>query len=416
MKILIYGLNYYPEPTGTGKYTGEMAEWIKEKGHDVDVIASLPHYPKWEIADEYKNKGFHTEIVNQVRVFRTPLIVPDSTKLNAKSRVLLESSFAFNSLKYWIPILFKKKKYDLVIVVSPPMQLGLLPLVYKYFRGVPNIFHIQDLQVDAAVRLGMLGDGLFGKILYKIESVLLKKSTIVSTITEAMRKRIVEKKVISTKTWLFPNWSDTNFIKPMNKNNIYRKKFNFTENDIVFMYAGNMGEKQGLELILEAAEILKRSNNIKFVLAGAGGACEKLKKIKTQKELNNVFFLDVQPLEKLPVLISTADVHLIVQKREAADLVMPSKLTNILSSGRPCIGTAEKGTALYEVLKTNNVGETSPPEDLQKFVEMITKMANDNDLRNKMSVNARNYAEQYLNKNQILSSFESKLKELLYNS
>ncbi|MED3906940.1 WcaI family glycosyltransferase [Geobacillus thermodenitrificans] len=416
MKILIYGLNYAPEPTGTGKYTGEMASWLAKRGHQVEVIAAFPHYPAWEVDENYKDKGFHVEVIDGVKVYRAPLYVPNAKNVTAKNRIKMELSYSLNTLKYWVPILFKKNTYDVIIAVSPPMQVGLLPHIYNIFRKVPWIFHIQDLQVDAAVRLNMLKEGKFVKLLFNIESYLLKKASVVSTITEAMQRRIIDKGIKEEKTWLFPNWADINYVKPLcKKNNPYREELGIADDEVVFMYSGNMGEKQGLDLILQAAEILKEDRKIKFIMAGEGATKSRLQKIKDEKNLSNVLFLPLQPYERLPEFLAAADVHLVVQKREAADLVMPSKLTNIVAAGKPSIATADSGTALYEVLVNHKAGEVVPPGDLVAFTEKIKLLKEDKQKRELMGKNARVYAEKYLNKDNILREFEQKLINLIQN-
>ncbi len=413
MKILIFGLNYSPEPTGTGKYTGEMASWLAKQGHQVEVITSLPHYPAWEIDQDYSGKGFITERVEDVLVKRAPLYVPNIQRITSINRIRMELSFNLNTLRYWVPIFFKKEKFDVVIAVSPPMQVGLLPYIYSLFRKVPWLFHIQDLQVDAAVRLNMLKSSKFTDFLFKIENYLLRKATVVSSITEAMLKRIESKNILPEQMWLFPNWSDVNFITPLTKNsNIFRKELGITDDKVVFMYSGNIGEKQGLEIILDAATILSYEKNIQFIISGEGAARDRLVKDAMERNLDNVNFLPIQPIEKLGQLLAAGDVHLVIQKAEAADLVMPSKLTNILAAGRPVIATAEEGTELYEVITKHDLGEIGKPNDVENLVENILTLSKSNEVRNSIGEKSRAYAIRYINKENVLKEFEEKLLKL----
>lgn len=412
MQILLYSLNYAPEPTGTGKYNGELAEWLVARGHSVDVITGLPHYPAWRVNPEYRLNFFRTENLNGVRVMRAWHYVPSPDRLNARNRILLETTFSVASLRYWFRLLLLKQKYDIVLAISPPMQLGLFPFIYHRLRNVPWVFHIQDLQVDAAVRLGLL-NGRFARALYGVEAFFLKRATRVSSITEAMRRRIVEKGVPAEHTWLFPNWSDISFIRPLPRENSFRREVGVGRNEILAMYAGNMGEKQGLELVLHAADRLRGQERLKFILIGAGAARSRLEGLAKELHLSNVMFLPVQPLERLPEMLAAADIHLVVQRREAADLVMPSKLTNILAAGRPSVATADPGTALYQVLTEYNAGLVTPPGNVEDFVRAIKRLSDDSELRRKMGQNARAYAESYLDKEKILSGFEEKLVGLI---
>ena len=412
LNVLVYGINFIPELTGSGKYTGEMAVWLASRGHQVTAIVAPPHYPSWQIDRGYKGKGLHVEEYSGVKVYRIPLFLPGPDKLSAINRIRLETTFSLNALRVWGRVFTVRSSYDVVIAVSPPMQVGFYPWVYRKLRGVPWVFHIQDLQVDAAVRLGLL-KGRLTRILYGVESFLLRHATRVSTITEAMRRRIVEKGVPERNTWLFPNWSDISFVRPLPHDNNFRREMGVGDHQVLVMYAGNMGEKQGLELVLHAADHLRNEEQIRFALVGAGVARSRLERLAEELRLPNVMFFPVQPLERLPEMLAAADIHLVVQRREAADLVMPSKLTNILAAGRPSVATADSGTALHQVLTEHNAGFVTPPGDVDAFVKAIIRLSRDADLRSEMGRNARTYAERYLDKGKILSDFEEKLIRLV---
>ncbi|MES1220805.1 MAG: WcaI family glycosyltransferase [Bacteroidota bacterium] len=251
MRILIYGINYAPELTGIGKYTGEMGAWLARQGHTVRVITGMPYYPEWEIHRKYKWKLWHTEKVDGVTVYRCPLYVP--RKVTSLKRIIHEFSFLAGILPIWFKTLFQKK-YDTVICVSPPFHLGFLPLLYSKLKGVNLITHIQDLQVDAAKNLVMIKNGRFLNMMFGAEKFILKKSTAVSTISTGMLKRIKDKNIEDAKIILFPNWVDTNTIKPLSKEQSLRKEYGLTEKDKVILYSGNLGEKQGLDILIEVAK------------------------------------------------------------------------------------------------------------------------------------------------------------------
>lgn len=412
MKLLLYGLNYAPEPTGIGKYTGEMGAWLAGRGHSVDAIVAPPYYPQWEVLAEYQGKSFVSEDLGGVKVHRAPIYVPAPDKVRARTRILHETSFSATSSRYWLPRLLRKERYDVVVAVCQPVQIGVYPWLYYKLRGVPFVFHVQDLQVDVAVRLGMVKDARLARMLYGIENSMLRAATRVSTITETMRRRIVEKGIPEERTWLFPNWSNIHFVRPMSPNNEVRRQFGAGPNDVLVLYAGNMGEKQGLDLVLDAADRLKERDRIKFAMVGAGAAKDRLRRTAEKRGLHRVRFFPLQPLEGLPAMLAAGDIHLVVQRREAADLVMPSKLTNILAAGRPSIATADPNTALYDVLNEHDCGLTTSPGSVDELVESIIALTDHAETRERLGRNARRYAELYLDKEMILTEFESKLQEL----
>jgi len=404
MRILIFGINYSPELTGIGKYTGEMGSWFAQQGHDVHVVTAVPYYPEWEVHEKYKGKLWHTEDIDGAKVHRIPLYVPKN--VTSAKRIIHEFSFVMGIVPVWFTFLFKKK-FDVVFCAAPPFHLGLLPLLYSKLKGVPMITHVQDLQVDAAKELGMIKNKAFLNLMFSIERFILKKSKKVSTISLGMQLKISGKGVTKDQQVLFPNWVDENNIMPLPKEQSLRQQFGLKDSDKVILYSGNLGEKQGLEVIIDVALKYKDRNDVYFLIVGSGGGKEKLEQSAKDAGLNNVMFFPLQPYNKLSALLATADVHLVLQKKSAADLVMPSKLTGILAAGGFAIVTAEPGTSLYTVVNQYNMGLIIEPESVLALCDGIEYAVN-NDITG-YKANARKYAEAYLSKESILRDFELQL-------
>ncbi|MXN91980.1 WcaI family glycosyltransferase [Flavobacterium sp. Sd200] len=408
MKILIFGINYSPELTGIGKYTGEMGSWLSGQGHDVEVVTAVPYYPEWEVHDKYKGKLWHTENIDGAKVNRIPLYVPKN--VTSVKRIIHEFSFVLGIVPIWFKLLFQKKA-DVVFCIAPPFHLGILPLLYSKLKGVPMITHIQDLQVDAAKELGMIKNKTFLNIMFGMERFILKKSAKVSTISLGMQLKISGKGIPVEQQMLFPNWVDEKNIMPLSKEQSLRSEFGLSNTDKVILYSGNLGEKQGLEVIIDVAKSYKERTDVYFLIVGSGGGKEKLEQMVKDAGLTQVRFYPLQPYSKLSALLATADVHLVLQKKSAADLVMPSKLTGILASGGCSIVTAEPGTSLYTVVKQHDMGILIEPEDNAALHNAID-IAINSDLT-EYKINARKYAELYLSKEGILKDFEQKLSNVM---
>lgn len=405
MRILIYGINYSPELTGIGKYTGEMGAWLAQRGHSVTVITSLPYYPEWAIHNTYAGKAWLTETIEGATVHRAPLYVP--TNVTSLKRILHEFSFVAGSIPYWLKALFGKR-YDVVISVAPAFHLGFVSLLYARLRGVPMIYHIQDLQVDMAKELGMLKNQTFLSVLIKAERFILDHCTRISTISEGMIGKLVQKGLPASKCLLFPNWVDGAFIRPLPVSESLRAQFGLRETDRVVLYSGSLGEKQGLDMILTVANRLRHRSDLYFLIVGSGGAEAKLVELAKEQQLTQVRFFPLQPYEKLAALLATADIHLVLQRKSASDLVLPSKLTSILAVGGFSLITAVPGTSLFDLVETHRVGIVIEPESadaLQAGIEQALSM----DLT-PYRQNARRYAEQFLDKEAILKRFETDLK------
>jgi colanic acid biosynthesis glycosyl transferase WcaI len=413
LRLLIVSLNYAPELTATGKYTGELAEWLAGRGHQVEAIAGLPHYPDWEVHPDYRGKGVYVEPLNGVGVFRTPHYVPRAGRVSASGRILMECSFTLAALRWWIPILMRRSRYDVVIAVCPPMQDALMPWVYGLIRRVPWVFHIQDFQVDAAVRLGMLKVGAFGRLIYAIENFLVRRASRVSTITQSMQQRALDKGASADRSWLVPNWADISRVRPGPRDNEFRRSLGLGGDQVLVMYAGGMGAKQGLEVVVQTAELLKGDRCVQFVMVGTGADRSRLESKAQELGLPNLRFLPVQPLERLSEMLAAGDIHLIVQRAEAADLVMPSKLTNILAAGRASIATTECGTALHDVLVGHDCGLCVAAENAVALRDAIVRLGGDVEVRERMGASARAYAETYLDRDAILGRFETQLRQLV---
>lgn len=407
MKILIYGINFAPEPTGIGKYTGEMATWLADAGHDVHVIAAPPYYPAWSIADGYSRwRGTEEYWEDKVRVWRAPLWVP--RRPSGVKRLLHLMSFAIGSL----PALVRQIRWkpEVVLVVAPALACAPAGWLAARLSGAKAWLHIQDFEVDAAFRMGLLKGDVGRRLISLGERWLLRRFDRVSTISGRMMSLLRSKNVAPQKSVLFPNWVDIDAITPMRRASAYRAELGIPDDAVVALYSGSMAGKQGLELLPAAAQALReRLPDLCFVFCGDG-----VFKPTIEREcagLSNVRLLPLQPAHRLGELLGLADIHLLPQDAKAADLVMPSKLTGMLSSGRPVVTTAHAGTELAAVVA--GCGIVVKPNDLQAFVKALEKLAGSQDLRTELGAAARIHAEMHLGRDRVLGDFEQALKRCI---
>ena len=403
MKILIYGINYAPELTGIGKYSGEMATYFAGAGDEVEVITAPPYYPQWRVAPAYRDGGYRQEMRDGVRVLRCPLYVPE--EVTGLKRIVHEFSFVLSSLRYWIPRYFRR--YDAILCISPPFHLPFVALPHKWLYGTPVINHIQDLQVDAARDLGIIKQGWLMRLLESAERWLLRQVSAVSTISTGMQRKIAQKEVNIDNIILFPNWVDADLVHSVPKSASTRNEWGFDDHHRIVLYAGNLGEKQGLEDVLIVADRMRDVPDLTFVIVGEGGAKARLVAEAERLGLKNVVFKPLQPLDRLAASLASADVHLVLQKKAAADLVMPSKLTNILAVGGHAIVTAESGTTLHDLVEHHHLGTLVTPEDpdaLEAGIREILTGQRADDARG-----AQQFAAENLDKQHILLDFRTVL-------
>ncbi len=408
MNIKVVSINYYPELTGIGKYNGEMCPWLVEAGDEVSLICAPPYYPEWKVHSGYSGKSFSSAVEYGVEVTRCPLFVPIVP--STLKRLLHLASFAMSSS--WA--LFRKwsDRPDVLVVVEPTLFTVPSVLLYCRLFGIKSVLHIQDFEVDAMFGLGMAGNqsGLVARFAFTIERWLMKKFDAVSTISYSMMDKARSKGVSDEKLIFFPNWSDTSFVNPDVDGSVLREAWGVKKSDKVVLYAGNIGAKQGLELVIKAASRYRSREDVKFFMVGSGAHVDYLRALASEQELTNIAFMPLQAWEDVPAMLSTADVHLVVQRKGAADAVLPSKLTNILSVGGHAVVTAEAETELGKLAEEYpGIYTCVEPENIDAFCEGL-----DRELKS-TGVNsvARKYAEQHLNKDAILNRFRRDLYNLV---
>lgn len=402
MKILIYGINYAPELTGIGKYSGELAEWLAARGHEVSVITAPPYYPQWKVQPGYRAWSFRKEILNGVSVYRTPLWVP--SKPGGAKRLLHLASFALASLP---SLLWRAaSRPDIVLVVEPALFCAPAAWAIARLSGARAWLHIQDYEVDAAFELGILKGAALRRGVLAMERWLMRRFDRVSSISSRMVELAARKGVDAEKLTLLPNWIDIHAIAPSVDVGEYRRALGIPEHAIVALYSGNMGGKQGLETLADAAERLQDHPDIWFIFCGQGPQRALLQ--ARCATLAQVRFLDLQPAQRLGELLGTADIHLLPQRAGAADLVMPSKLTGMLASGKPVICAAAPNTELASVVA--HCGVLVPPEDGRALAQALIELSSDATRRATLGAAGRQYALAHLHIDAVLGQAERDLQ------
>ena len=379
-----------------------MAAWLAEQGENVTVVTSYPYYPNWKVQAPYKSGWYKKEVLNngKLTVYRCPFYVPATP--SGLKRVLHEASF-FASAALVISRLMFKQSYTHILCIAPPFHLGFLALYYRLFKGGKINYHIQDMQIEAARDLQVIKSERIFKILFGLERFILKRVNTLTSISEGMIRKISLK--AGRQVGLFPNWVDTTALSPLPQRALLKPEWGFSPQHKLVLYSGSIGEKQGLDTILDIAVQCKVHPEIRFVICGTGPYKERLQQLALEKGADNLFFLPLQETAVFNRFLNMADVHLVLQKSEAADLVMPSKLTGILSAGGLVIATANQGTSLYDVIHSNQMGILIPPENNDALKEAIVIACKGDYTQERL--NARRYAEKYLDKDAILKQFMS---------
>jgi len=366
------------------------------------VVTAPPDYPDWKVWPAFAGLRYATANEGGVDVLRCPLYVP--AQPTALKRLLHLASFSLSSsvavLAQW------RWKPELVVLVVPTLFCAPQTLLLAKLSGAKSVMHVQDYEVDALFGLSIAKGGLLKRFAYAMERTLLRAFDRVSTISSGMLQRARPKGVAEDKLRFFPNGSETARFRDVARSPVLLRQLGVDPDKRVLLYSGNIGEKQGLETVIEAAERLQPREELVFLIVGEGVGKRRLVELAQRKGLRNVHFAPLQPYEGLPVLLASADCHLVIQKRGAADAVLPSKLTNILAAGGNAVITADADTTLGVLCSEHSgIAVLAEPESVSALIEGIERCLA-LPLPNPV---ATAYAGEFLDKDRILERFLAEL-------
>jgi colanic acid biosynthesis glycosyl transferase WcaI len=384
-RVMFYGMNYAPEMAGVGRYTGEIAEYMAKSGAIVSVVTTPPHYPGWRIQTPFRN-GYAQQTLNGVRVLRCPLFL--RKKMGGVWRLVAPLSFALASAPVAIWHVVRRRPH-LIVCIEPTLFVAPMAILLAKLLRIRLVLHVQDLEIDAAFAVGHLAryrwlkriGGLF-------ERQTLRFFDRIITISGRMAEALVGKGVEAQRIDVVRNWVDLQHIFPLGRPSHYREKLGFSRDEFVVLYSGNIGPKQGLTVLLDAAKQLGDQTRFKFIIAGEGPAKPEL--VKNYGNLPNVQFLPFQPYEHLNEFLNMADLHALPQDRDTADLVLPSKLGAMLASGKEVLVTADADTELAAFL--GDAGILTPSGDsaaLAGAVKMVSERSIDNGAKKRLALSER---------------------------
>lgn len=405
MRIHIIGINYWPEATGIAVFSTGRAEHLASRGHEVTLCAAVPYYPQWRVLKGYRGIRFRRETRAGVTVLRCPIYVP--SVVTPVRRVLHEASFV--AAGFCRSLLCRRP--DVLLVVSPPLGLGIVAAILSRLWRVPYVFHVADLQPDTALDLGMVGQGRLARLLYAVERLAYRRAALVSTLTESMRARIVAKGVPAEKVALFADWAEPQlFTLAADAGSKAIRHELGLDDAFVVLHAGNMGVKQGLDVVLDAAQRTRSFPDIRYVLVGDGAMRPYLETRARTLALTNVTFLPLLPNDRFLQLLAGADVCLVTQRRTVADVVFPSKILTLLAAGKPVIASVAGGSAVARVVAEAGAGTVVASEDAACLADAIDALQRNPSRRREMSAAGRAYARAHWERTATLSHLAETLQ------
>ncbi|MXO96687.1 WcaI family glycosyltransferase [Erythrobacter aquimaris] len=400
-RILFIGLNYAPEPIGIGPYSTGLMNALAARGHRVHAVVGQPYYPEWKMHSFFRGR-WKNSVEAGVTVTRCPHYIPGNP--TGKRRLAHHLSFA-SSFYPAARMARRQLQPDLIFTVAP--SLVAVPVAARIAKrsNAPLWLHVQDFEVGAAIATGLLGKGAVGDAALKFEKRTLVSADVVSTISGPMQQLLVDKGVQPDRVRELRNWANHG---NANGRRDFRNEWDL-EGKFLALYSGNIANKQGLDIVIEAAQRSSERPDIQFVICGDGPNRQRLEGLA--EGLPNVTFHSLQPSEDVGDLLRLADLHILPQVSGAKDLMLPSKLGNILASGRPTVATTTRDSGL--ALELDGAGAIVPPGDARALGWAIERLADDPDACAAMGERAVEIARLRWSQEGVVDAFEAVMEELL---
>ena len=386
MRVLLITPFYSPDLGPSAPLFTMLCEDLVRLGHQVSVIAAVPHYPTGTVMPEFRGYLIQREERNGVDVTR--VWVPSVNRARLSQRLLTFIVYQILAAAAGL-----RRNYDVLIVSNPALEVALAFLVLGVLRQKPIIFSVHDIYPDVGIKLGVFRHRLVIRLVDRMERFCLDRAVYVRVLSEGFKETLNARGIPESKLALIWDWLDTDFIQPIPRANEFATHWAL-DRSFVVMYAGNIGLSQGLEHVVEAAKLLASEPSIRFVFVGDGAGKEGLEEAARSSGLTNVQLIPFQPRELLPQVLASADVSLITLKRGVGADSVPSKCYSILASGRPVIASVDQGSDTWNLIDRANCGLCVEPENPQVLADAILHLYKDESYRARLGANGRAYVVQ----------------------
>ncbi|MFI9491979.1 MULTISPECIES: glycosyltransferase [Streptomyces] len=398
-RLLVVSTNYAPEVTGIGPYATQLAEHWAASGAVTDVLAGMPHYPAWRVDERYRGVWRREESRQGVTVHRRRHYVPP--RQSALRRAVFEASVLVHGLLAPPP-----GRPDAVVSQMPSLAGGVLGARIARRHGVPHLPVVQDLMGAAAAQSGIRGGGRAASAAGAAERYALRDAALVGVIHESFVPGVRALGVDAGRIRVVPNWSHVP--GPSADRAATRARLGWPEDTPVVLHSGNMGLKQGLDVLVGLARL---APHVRVVLMGDGNQRAALR--TSAAGLPNVDFLPPAGAAEFPDVLAAADVLAVTQRASVLDMSVPSKLTSYFVSGRPVVASvaAEGGTA--DEVRRSGAGVLVAPEDPAALLAAVRRLAEDPAASDALGAHGPDYVAHHLSREAGLARFDALLTEVL---
>lgn len=407
MRILLLIIQFPPDVNSTGLLMEQVCRGLQARGHRVSVMTTFPHYEHFRVWETYRGKVAERSDHDGMDVLRL-WVYASGTKQRLAHRAL--SYLSFNALAT-VSGLFSRRRYDVILATNGSFFSGITASAIAKAKGVPFVLNVQDLYPEVPLHTGQIRNRRLIAVLERLERFMYRQAAHLAVIAPSFRESLLAKGVPAHKISVVPNFVDTEFIRPLPRENEFSRRHGLSGKFLV-SHAGNVGYVYDLDTLLDAASRLTEYEDIEFLIVGDGVAKPHLVDRARRLGLANVRFLPFQPREALPWLRAASDVQVSLYRRGAASSSLPSKVYEIMASGRPLLASAEAGSSTRELVEATGCGLCVEPEDGEQLAGAVLRLYRDPALRRTLGERGRHHAERTYSLPAVVAQYEEILRRV----
>jgi colanic acid biosynthesis glycosyl transferase WcaI len=404
VRIAVLCPHFDPDLAPTGVVMSRIVRELAARGHELHVVTSLPWYADHRVDPRYAGRLIRRERTEWGTITRVHPFPTDKSSIARRAAGFVGYS-ALAGLTGLVG-----RRCDVTLAMSPPLTLGLTGAVMSLTRGRPFVFNVQDVFPDVAIELGKLPSWAVGPS-KALERWSYRSANATTVLSRDLQENLQAKVPPGHRNRIrvIPNFVDTDAIVPLDRMTNYRRELGIGD-ELVVMYAGNVGFSQSFELIEAAADHFAGRNDVVFVVNGDGSAKADLMARCVGRP--NVRFAGYQPVERLSEVLAIGDVHLVLLKEGLAASSVPSKSYSILAAGRPLLASIDRGTEIERMVIEANTGVTVGPNDPASFNAALESLLDSKATRERMGINGRQWVTQWASPAAIAQQYEDLFEEL----
>ncbi|BBY28620.1 glycosyltransferase WbuB [Mycolicibacterium sediminis] len=403
MRICVCSVNYFPEHTGIAPYTTALAEGLVANGHEVTVLTAPPHYPHRHVAEEHRHLVGTTRSENGVTVRRLPSYVPSNPSL--KHRLAFESAFGGKA------VAARWGRPDVVLTMSPSLIASGMVVARARASGTPVGVIVQDLYGRGVVETGAMSGGM-ADAATKFEASILRAATGVSVIHDRFAAATTDMGVPRDRVRVIRNWTHVEARDPSTDVAALRSRLGWSPDDCIVLHSGNMGVKQGLENVVDAAKVADtRELRVRFIMLGDGNQRPAL--VERATEVARIEFMESVDEDVYRDVLAAADVLLLNERPGVGEMAVPSKLTSYFAAGRPVLASTDPGGVTAQEVDRAGAGVVVPAGDPAALIDALLRLVDDPPACRAMGSAGQDYAHRVLGADHAIAQYDQWCRDLV---